>query len=236
MKKYISIIFLICAIIAISGCIGSPAGSGNITNTTKNVSGFNQVVLSGTGTLIITQGDNESLVIEAEDNIGPKITTEVSNNQLSINQNGIPIPTKPIKYYLTVKDLNQIQIDGTGEIQSDTLNTNNLTIIINGAGQSTMTNLNVLLLNININGAGKLNIGGTATNQTIKIAGAGNYSADNLNSKTATINIDGGGNVVVKVSQLLNVIINGAGDISYIGNPQIKKQINGAGNVKQIKG
>lgn len=237
MKKYIFIVFLICGIIAVSGCIGTQgSGSGKVVNTTKNVSGFNQVILSGTGTLIITQGNNESLVIEAEDNIGPKINTVVNNNELILNQNGTPIPTKPIIYHLTVKDLNRIQIDGSGNIQSDTLNTNNLTIVINGAGQSNMNNLNVVLLTITINGAGKLNMGGSATNQTIKIIGAGNYSAGNLASKTTSINIDGGGNVVVRVSDLLNAVINGAGDISYIGNPQINKQINGAGNIKQTTG
>lgn len=237
MKKYISIIFLVFAIIAISGCI-SPhgSGSGNVVNTTKDVSGFNTVVLSGTGTLIITQGNNESLIVEAEDNIGPNITTSVSNNQLSISQINTPTPTKPVKYYLTVKDLNSIQIDGTGQVESNSLNTTNLTIKINGAGQSTMTNLKVDLLTIDINGAGKLNLGGTATNQTIKIAGAGNYNAGNLTSKTASISIDGGGNAVIRASDLLNVIINGAGDISYIGNPQITKQITGAGNVKQTTG
>ena len=237
MKKYIFIILIICAIIAVSGCIGTQAsGSGNVVNTTKNVSGFNQVVLNGTGNLIITQGNTESLVIEAEDNIGPKITAEVSNNQLILNQNGTPIPTKPVKYHLTVKDLNSIKIDGSGQIQSDTLNTNNLTIDINGAGQSSMNNLNVVLLTITINGAGKLNMGGTASNQTVNIKGAGSYNASNLSSKNTSINIDGGGKVVVRVSDILNVLINGAGDISYIGNPQIKKQINGGGNVKQITG
>lgn len=237
MKRYFAIILMICAVIAVSGCIGSQvSGSGNVINTTKNVSGFNQVVLSGTGILIITQGNNESLVIEAEDNIGPNITTSVNNNQLTLTQNNTPVPTKPVKYHLTVKDLNQIQIDGAGQIQSDTLNTNNLTVIINGAGQSSMTNLNVILLNIVINGAGKLSIAGTANNQTVKVFGAGNYNASNLTSKSASITAEGAGKATIRVSDILNVIINGAGDVSYIGNPQINKQINGVGKLNQITG
>lgn len=238
MKKYFLIVFLICGIIAVSGCIGSQgSGSGNVVNQTKNISSLNQVALNGTGTIIITQGNNESLVVEAEDNIQPNINTNVSNNQLNIYlQNNAPIPTKTIKYYLTVKDLNSISIDGAGQIQSTSLITNNLTIKINGASQGTITDLKVNTLIIDINGAGKLNLAGTANNQTIKIFGAGNYSAKNLTSKIASINIDGGGSTVLRVSDLLNVIINGAGDISYIGNPQITKQINGAGNVKQITG
>lgn len=238
MKKYFLLIFLLCGVIAVSGCIGSQgSGSGNIVNQTKNVSSFNQVILNGTGTLVINQGNNESMTIEAEDNIVSNINTSVSNEQLIIGfQKNTPIPTKPIRYYITVKDLNSIQIDGAGQIESNTLNTNNLSIKINGAGQSKISDLKVNLLTIDINGAGKLHIAGSAINQTIKISGAGNYSANNLTSKTAAIKIDGGGIATVRVSDLLDVIINGAGDISYIGNPRINRQINGGGNIKQING
>lgn len=238
MKKYIPILFLISAIIAISGCISSQtSGSGNVINQTENVSGFDQVVLNGTGTLIITQGDNESLVVEAEDNVIPNINTEVTDNQLKIELKSYAInPTKPIKYHLTVKDLNSVTISGTGKIESDSLNTTKLTIKIDGASEGNIADLNVDQLIIDINGAGKLNIAGTATNQTIKILGAGNYSANNLTSKSASIDINGGGIATLRVSDILDVIINGAGDISYIGNPEITKQISGAGNIQQVTG
>lgn len=62
-----------------------------------NVSEFNQVALDSIGTLIITQGNHESLTIEAENNFMLYIKTNVSNNKLNINfDNGMPIQTKPI--------------------------------------------------------------------------------------------------------------------------------------------
>ena len=49
MKKYLILTILFCGIIALSGCIGTQnSGSGNVINQTKNVSGFNQVLLNGT--------------------------------------------------------------------------------------------------------------------------------------------------------------------------------------------
>lgn len=39
---------------------------------------------------------------------------------------------------------------------------------------------------------------------------------------------------MVNVSNTLNAIINGAGQISYIGSPKVNQQINGAGNVNKI--
>ncbi len=238
MKKYIFIIPLIFGIIAISGCIGSTStGSGHVINQTRNVSGFNQIVMNDTGTLVITQGNNEALTVEAEDNVIPQIKTSVSDNQLNINlDRGIVTPTKPVTYYLTVKDLSSVTINGAGQIQSSNLNTSSLTIRINGAGQGNLTNLTVNTLTITMDGAGRMNAMGKTTNQTINISGAGQYGANNLDSKITIIYINGAGQATVRVSDILNAMINGAGQINYIGNPQITQKINGAGTIKQIQG
>ena len=228
---------IILAVVAASGCTWQgTTGSGNIVNQSQNVSGFNQVSVDGSGTLIITQGDKESLTVEAEDNLMQYIKTNVSSNVLNIRINNPVVPTKPIKYYLTVKDLNSITYAGGGKIQSNGLKTDSLTVNINGAGEGSLSNLNVNALKIIISGAGKLTMSGTANNQDISISGAGEYNAGNLISKIATININGAGRGTVKVSGSLNAVVNGAGQISYIGNPQVNKQLNGAGSIKQITG
>ena len=238
MKKYIFAALIILAVVAASGCTTQgTTGSGNVVNQSQNVSGFNQVSVDGSGTLIITQGNKESLTIEAEDNVLPNIKTSVTNNVLNIrHSNYTVVPTKPVKYYLTVKDLNSITYSGGGKIQSNGLNTNSLTININGAGEGSLSNLNVKDLKIIISGAGKLTMSGTANNQDISISGAGEYNAGDLTSKIATITISGAGRGTVKVSNSLNAVVNGAGQISYIGNPQVTKQLNGAGSIKQVTG
>ena len=187
--------------------------------------------------MIITQGDKDALSVEAEDNVISHINTDVKNNNLNISfQGNMPVPTKPIKYYLTVKDLKSIDIEGAAMIESGGITANNLTMKIKGAAQGNMTNLNVNLLNIIIEGMGKLNLAGKANNQSINISGVGSYNATNLRTRTTTITIDGGGKATVRVLDLLNIIINGGGDISYIGNPRITQQINGGGSIRQITG
>jgi hypothetical protein len=46
----------------------------------RQVSGFTKIELSGSGELKIEQTGTESLTISAEDNVLPKITSEVSDN------------------------------------------------------------------------------------------------------------------------------------------------------------
>ena len=235
MKKYVLAVFLLCLVVATFGCTTQGTGSGNVMNQTKSVQGVNQVSLDGTGTVILIQGNQESLTIEAEDNIIPHIQSNVNGNKLSLSYDtNTPTPTKTVKYYLTLKDLSSISISGAGKVETNGFKTQSLIISTNGAGEGNMSGLNINKLTVNLSGAGKMNMAGTATDQTITISGAGDYLARDLKSQTTTITINGAGKGTLNVSNILNAIINGSGDINYLGNPKVSQQINGAGSVKQI--
>ena len=129
---------LILTTLVISAC-GLPSflsggstmrGSGNVISEDRNVSGFNKVSVSGSGNLHIVQGDEESLTIEAEDNILPLITAKVSENTLKIGfKPGTSISTtKSIEFYLKVKDLDSISASGSGNIDCSGLTADNLII------------------------------------------------------------------------------------------------------------
>lgn len=237
LKKYIIAVFLIFALVAVSGCINQNSmGSGKVINESRDVSNFNQIDLNGAGELIITQGDKESLIIETDDNIMPYIKTSVNANKLVIDfNNSMPIPTQSTKFYVTVKDINSITTSGSAKISSNSLKASDLTINIKGSGESNLNNLNAQTLKIIISGASRIMVSGTVNDQNIDISGAGEYNADSLTSKTATISINGAGRSTIRVSDILNAKINGGGEILYIGNPQVSQQINGAGNIKQTQ-
>ena len=63
---------------------GTTNGSGNVTSESRDVSGFDEVELRGVGNLSIRQTGSESLSVEAEEDVLPKIRTEVVNNRLII--------------------------------------------------------------------------------------------------------------------------------------------------------
>ena len=105
--------------------IGMVRGSGDIETEERDVSGFDKVYLEGIGNLIITQGDEESLVIEADDNIILLIKTDVFSHRLTIGfKRGYNfIPISKIKYHLTVIDLDEISLSGAGDIDCDNFST-----------------------------------------------------------------------------------------------------------------
>ncbi len=102
------------------GTSGTTDGSGNVTSEPRDVKGFDEVELEGIGNLSIRQTGSESLTVEAEEDVLPKIRTEVVNNRLIIGpeSNTSIRTTEPINYVLTVKDLHALKLSGSGDVEA----------------------------------------------------------------------------------------------------------------------
>ena len=232
----LGLISMACTISGVTVDFGRIEGSGNVVRENRSVGEFSGVVLSGMGNLYIEQGDSNGIVIEAEDNIVPKITTTLRGNQLVIAvERGMNIiPTKEINYYITMKDVNDIQVLGAGNVDANDIQTDSLNIDLTGLGAVKMKNLDTGMLDITISGAGDINVDGKATQQSINISGAGNYHAEDLESENADIIVSGLGGGTLWAKQQLSVIISGGGNIDYYGDPQISRTISGLGKLTSL--
>ena len=196
------------------GTGGGTAGSGRISTESRPVAGVKAVELDAAGVLTIDQTGAESLIIEADDNILPKLTSDVVDGTLVLGvKHGETISTRtPIKYTLTVATLNGIEANGLTTVTASGLSTDRLTVAISGAGHMT--------------------VAGSADSQAVTISGSGQYQAARLASHSASVDISGVGTVVVRVDTTLDVHIAGAGTVTYLGHPQVTQDVTGAGTVK----
>ncbi|MBK8905289.1 MAG: DUF2807 domain-containing protein [Anaerolineaceae bacterium] len=217
--KYV--IFMIVLTLLITACIGrngpveTVRGSGNVVTEERAVSGFTAVSLQGVGELVIDQTGSESLTITADDNLLPYVETQVRSGKLiiSIQDNTLFNNVSELTYHVTVNTIESVQLDGAGSIQVSNLDSDDW--------------------RVNLNGTGNITVSGQVDTQTVEINGAGAYTADELASREATIEQDGAGMVVVQVSEVLDVRIDGLGTVEYIGSPTVKETINGLGTVRQ---
>lgn len=198
---------LVFVAVAISGCT-SP-GSGSNGNQTADVQGVTNIALTGPGTLIIEQGDNESFSVNASDSQKSNIDISKSGNVLTItnrNSGG----NDAVKFHLTVKSLESLTVTGAGEINATKINTSTLTITANDGSMSLAGKVNTLTATIN---------------------GPGTINGKNLEVQIASITVNGAGKATLDVVEKLQAVINGAGSVTYFGNPQVEKQLNGQGTV-----
>jgi Putative auto-transporter adhesin, head GIN domain len=189
-------------------------GSGQISSEPRQVSGFSKVELTGNGELTIEQTGTESLTISAEQNLLPRVSSEVSGDTLVLGPETIAniFPTRPIKYALTVKDLTGLEVSGSGSVNVSKLATTSLSSKISGSGQITAN--------------------GTADDQDLDISGSGRYQAEQLIGKTVRVAISGSGSADVHATEVLDIQMSGSGTLTYTGNPpQVTQEISGSGKV-----
>lgn len=235
MRALIMIAVMVLALLLAGVACTTQMGSGKVITETRNVQGFDQVHFDGLGTVIVNQGDHESLEIEAEDNITPQIRTKVENRTLEIDFRTMTLhATKPIIFRLTVKDLKALDFAGSADLQVTNLNTNQLSLTFNGSGTGKLDGLHADDFKSTINGAGKITASGTTTSEESHITGAGECLAADLPSKNANIDISGAGKATVRVSDNLSVQITGAGSVGYYGNPHVTQNITGPAKVTKL--
>ncbi|MBW0115629.1 head GIN domain-containing protein [Pseudonocardia abyssalis] len=198
---------------AISPADGPGGGDGG-TGESRDVSGFTGVELTTIGNLVIDRTGTESLTIEAEPDVLPLLTSEVSGGVLRLGVTpGSEIATRePIVYRLTVAALDSLSVSG--------------------AGDATATNLETDRLTVDVDGAGDVTLAGTADAQVVRLGGAGDYDAEDLRSATVEITVGGAGDAVVNASDRLDATVGGAGSVEYVGNPQVTQDVSGVGSVE----
>ena len=233
-KPVLSIVVLLLGISLLSGCaFGMVVGSGKSVTETRAVSDFNAVEFAFIGDLTITQGDEESLTITGDDNIVALIRTTVSDGVLRIDAGAVNVgrPIVPLRYALTVKNLDSLSLSGLGNIEMPSLEGRDLALSLSGAGSLTIDNLAVTDLAVSLSGLGSANLSGEVNQQAVTVSGAGSYYAANLRSQAAAVQISGVGNAEVWAVETLSATISGAGNIEYTGNPQVVQQISGLGSI-----
>lgn len=236
----IGIIFFVLAGVAAAGFIAQEIfcekSSGNIIQESRDVSDFNKVEMQGAGDLIITQGENYSVVLETDDNLMNKYTTRVIGDRLVISTDHIPcfIGNKGLVVYVTMPDVKRLTVDGSGDIISmNTITSDELEIQISGSGNIDL-DVDVSSLETRIDGSGDATYKGRATDHAIHVAGSGDIYAYGLSTQSTSVEIAGSGDAEITAYETLDVNVAGSGDIYYQGEPQVSQSIAGSGNVRQI--
>jgi len=214
--------------------LGSVSGSGNVVTEERSISGVERVAVMNQGDLTIVIGAEESLVIEAEDNLLQYIQTEVRGGTLEIfTQNGVSmINTDPIRYTLTVTSLEAVDINSSGGAVLPALTADGFEININSSGNMNVDSLAADKLTVHISSSGQVDIaGGSVTALDVTISSSGDLHMEDVAVQDAKVSISSSGSAYIQVSGDLKGNISSSGNIYVTGNPQVDVSTSSSGNV-----
>jgi len=216
----------------------------NMVEETRQVGEFDRIEVKGVGKIFIAQGSTNEVIVEAEEQIIKRISTEVVDGKLNIDVGrdwverlsaGLEFLTsREIIFHITLKNLKSLDVLGACDLEAGQLNANDLDIRMSGAGQLKLLDLHASRLDVNMPGAGKIVVGGSCDEQEISLTGAGNYDAPKFKSKNTKVSLTGVGIATVWATENLEVTVTGVGNIEYYGNPHIKQSTTMLGTVRNV--
>jgi hypothetical protein len=211
----------------------------------REIGGFDRVHVRDIGEVILTQGEKESLVVEADADLISKVKTEVRSGVLNLEVGrgwldklslGLAeLSGKRVRYYLTVREIHELKISGKGDVEADKIDSDRLSVSISGMGNVNIGTLDAGKLSVSISGRGEFASAGSVVHQKVAISGSGDYKAIDLESQSAAVKISGQGNASVWAIEELEANISGYGKVEYRGSPSVSHSISGLGSVRQLK-
>jgi putative autotransporter adhesin-like protein len=211
-------LLMACSVLVSScGVINAVDGSGKVITEPRTVANFSSITLSGEGELALEQTGSESLTVTTDDNLLPYIEASVDGStlRLGLKDNAMTRvrPTRGIVFKVTVKQLENLEVSGSGKAD-----------LRNLAGDQ---------VRIRISGSGAVYGQGTANEVEMRLSGSGSYHGQDLKSKRAQATISGSGTAIVNASEALDADVSGSGSIEYLGEPRLSSHVSGSGSVQR---
>jgi hypothetical protein len=217
------------------GCWNVPQdhGTGNYVKEERNVGSFTKLDIGGAFTVYLMQGDQEKVVVEADDKEIKEIKTEVSGNKLKIyTDSDWPSHFHDMTIYVTFKTLDFIEFSGAVEVKSEgVLTFTDLEMDISGAAEIDMA-MKADKYDAEFSGASAVDFSGNIKTGRLELSGASEFDAENLEFQDLDIEVSGASEAKVWATGSLVIDASGASDIKYKGSPKVSIDESGASSVK----
>ncbi|TYZ09286.1 DUF2807 domain-containing protein [Hymenobacter lutimineralis] len=206
------------------------------------VESFQELALGLPAEVILRQGPEQRVEVEAAPEDLKQIETTVKDGRLRIRRpekGGLSRWTddyrfkQPVKVYVTMPTVRVLSVSGSGAIVAETpIKASTLKLSMSGSGRL-QVNAVTDALTTSISGSGRILVAGSADSNSASISGSGRIEATELRTNTTSVGISGSGNCRVYASKTLDARISGSGSVTYQGSPQVSSRISGSGTVRR---
>ena len=212
----------------------------NNTTETRDLAPFSRVRLSHAVNVNIVQGDEQTVVVMADDSIIDKVNTEVSDGVLRVYidedwfRRVFNKKTYKVTVDIVVPELTAIDASGATNVSVIGFRNENFTVKATGASDIRMSDIIVNgITSCEASGASKVKIAGKGEKVIIRASGASNVVSKDFATNVADVHASGASDVKVTAYDEITVDCSGASDVDYYGHPKaVDVNTSGASDVK----
>ncbi|MCJ7700786.1 MAG: DUF2807 domain-containing protein [Anaerolineales bacterium] len=230
MKKTMGI-FSITALFVITACnlasglsFKTVTGSGVVITEERQVSGFERINVCCGMELYLTQGETESLKIEADDNFMDEIVTTIDNGSLWVQYRELSNvnyqPSKPVRLYLSAVEIREVSISGGGDLNLESLASEGFELDLSGGSDGQIGTIAAEDVRFQMSGGGEILAGNLETESlAITVSGGGEFEVDQVEAGLLEIDLSGGSDADIRdlSAAELRLESSGGGRVSMAG-------------------
>jgi hypothetical protein len=204
-----------------------------------DVGSFTELSLGISATLYLTQGDDEKVVVDCDDDDFEDIEFDYSSGKLTIKNKDKWSWSwsggSDVDIYITMKNIDRLSVSGSGDIiGKNKINTDDLSLSISGSGDMDL-DVSSEDVDVRISGSGSVLLNGESDKMDARISGSGKVKAEDMEVKVFKASISGSGTCYITASEEVNASISGSGTVYYSGNPdKVVSNSSGSGKVKKM--
>jgi hypothetical protein len=218
--------FLVAAIILVTtSCINgqmwrSVEGHGNVVTKERKADSFTGVKVSSGIDVYLKQGNEESVSVEADENLHEYILTEVRGGVLNVYSEYNIRHAEKMRVNVVMKEINSIKTTSAGDVVGQTpINSDRLELSASSAGDIKIET-HAKTVNIDISSSGDISVSGDTDFLRADLSSAGDLNAYDLKSREADVSVSSAGDADINVSERITARASSAGDINYKGDPK----------------
>lgn len=195
-------------------------GNHNVTKSERNPGSFTGIKVSSGVDVYLKQGDNESITVEADENLHEYIITEVKGGILHVYTEANIRDAEKERVYVTMKEINSVETSSAGDVVGESpVRSERLELSASSAGDITLE-IYTKLVEIDISSSGDMTLSGETDNLKADLSSAGDLKAYKLKTREADISVSSAGDADINVSEKITARASSAGDINYTGDPK----------------
>lgn len=210
-------------------------GNRNVVSADRNISSdFSTIKVSQGLDLYITQSNDVSLSIEADENLHELIMTEVENGVLKIYVTENIRRAASKKIILNVADFSAIKATSGSDVYStNTIEVDDLELNTTSGADMKLT-VNTKQLVCKATSGSELKLKGKTKTLNASATSGSDIDARSLSAETSDVKATSGADISVNTSKELTARATSGGDIRYSGNPEkVNKSDSSSGSVRQ---
>lgn len=206
-------------------------GRGGIVSESFTLPAFDAVVLDMDAEVIIQQGTQQEVSIEAQKNIMDRIRLTVRDREWVIKPDRCLRDFSDVRIFITLPNIRRLEVSSSGRIFGEnTFNIDDMELRLSGSGSIDL-GLNCDDVTATLPGSGTIALEGIGDELDVNLSGSGKLKAFGLRMNEADVVVSGSGDAEVRVVNRLSARITGSGNVLFRGNPTVNSTITGSGRV-----